>query len=79
MLADSEEGDNLAGDINCGASFRVPPGARLAMLNRKGTEAAYFGPSTPSKCVADLPEDGFNNAFNVTALEVRVQLCYPFN
>jgi hypothetical protein len=78
-FADSEVGSGPARDFDHNASFRVPPGARLAMLNRKGTEAAYFGPSTPSKCVADLPEDGFNNAFNVTALEVRVQLCDPFN
>jgi hypothetical protein len=47
------------------------------MLNRKGTEAAYFGPSTPSKCVADLPEDGFNNPLDIALPEV--QLCYPFD
>ena len=49
------------------------------MLNRKGTEAAYFGPSTPSKCVADLREDGFNNALDVAVLEMWVQLCDPFD
>ena len=65
-------------DFDRRASFRVPPGARLAMLNRKGTEAAYLDPSTPSKCVADLREDGFDNALDIAVLEMWVQLCDPF-
>jgi len=59
-------------DFDRGASFRIPPRARLAMLNRKGAEAAYFGSNAPRKCVADLLEDGFDNALNVAALEVWV-------
>ena len=52
MLADSEVGDDLGRDFDCGAGSRVPSGARLAMLDREGAEAAYLDPTTPRECFA---------------------------
>jgi hypothetical protein len=65
MLADSEVGDDLGRDFDCGAGSRVPSGARLAMLDREGAEAAYLDPTTPRKCFANRREDGFDNALDI--------------
>jgi hypothetical protein len=65
MLADSEVGDDLGRDFDCGAGSRVPARASLAMLEREDAKASYLDPSTPSKCVTDLLEDGFDNPLDI--------------
>ena len=47
------------------------------MPDREGTEATDLDPTTPRKCIADLREDGFDNALDIAVLEVWVQLCHP--
>jgi hypothetical protein len=76
-FADSEVGSGPARDFDRNASFRVPPGARLAMPDREGTEATYLDPSTPRKCFADHLENGFNDALDIAVLEMWVQLRHP--
>jgi hypothetical protein len=77
MLAGPEVRNDLGRDFDRDASFWVPACARLAMPNREGTEAAYLDPSAPSKCFANRREDGVDNALNVAALEMWVQLRHP--
>jgi hypothetical protein len=76
-FADSEVGSGPARDFDRIASFWVPARARLAMPDREGTEASDLDSISPSKCIADGREDGFNNAFNIAVLEMWVQLCHP--
>jgi hypothetical protein len=47
------------------------------MLKREGAEAAYLNPSTPRERGAGRFEDGVNDALDIAALKIRVQLCDP--
>jgi hypothetical protein len=77
MLAGFEEGYSSARDFDRDARSRVSTGARFAMPDRERSEAAYLDPITPSKCVADRREDGFDNALDIAVLEMWVQLSHP--
>ena len=52
-FADSEVGDDLGRDFDCGAGSWVPSGARLAMLDRERAEATYLDPTAPRKCFTE--------------------------
>jgi hypothetical protein len=78
-FAGLEVGGAPAREFDRSASFRVPPGARLAMSIREGTEASDFDAISSGKCIADRREDGFNNSLDIAISQMRVQFCDPFD
>ncbi len=77
MLASPEAGDDLGRDFDCSTGAGVLAEARAAVLDGEGAKASDLDAISPSKCVADGREDGFNNAFDIAVLEMWVQLCHP--
>jgi len=77
LLAGLKRRNNSAGNLDQSLSTRIPACARAAILEREDAEAACLNPSTPSQCSADRFEDGVNDALDITALKIRVQLCGP--
>ena len=77
MLADSEVGDDLGRDFDCGAGAGVLAEPRAAVLDGEGAEASDLDSISPSKRGSDLLENGFDYAFNVSVLEMWMPLCHP--
>src|SRR5918997_698862 len=74
LLAGLEHRDDLLGHGNGFTRARVASGARVALLDREGAEAAQFDAVTPRQRVRDGVEDGVDDVLDVALIEMRIAL-----
>src|SRR5882757_5749968 len=74
FLAGLEERHRLLVDRYMRAGARVAAGARRAVLDREGSEAAQFHPVAARERCRNLAEHGVDDVFDVALVEVRVLL-----
>ena len=77
LLAGFEERSDLAQGINRCTRSRVPASARIAILDRESTDAAYLNATAPHECRADLLESGVYDLLHLAVLEIWAQLSNP--
>src|SRR5688572_23813596 len=77
LFAGLEEGDAFLGDIHRGTGPRIAPGARAPALDRERAEAAQLYPVAARQGTGDFVEDRRNDPFDVTLVEMRIQLGQP--
>ncbi|MGX1167663.1 hypothetical protein AB7M16_003929 [Bradyrhizobium sp. USDA 372] len=74
FLAGLEERNALLIDGHMGAGAWIAPGARRAMLDREGTEAAQLDAISACKRRYDLFENRIHNVLDIPLVQMRVVL-----
>ena len=64
-------------DLDDSAGARVAAAARVAMLDREGTEAAQLDPAPPCQGGCDLVEDGGDDPLHIAPMETRIKHADP--
>jgi hypothetical protein len=77
LLAGFEERSDLAQGIDRCTRSRVSASARIAILDRESTEAAYLNATAPHECRADLLENGVYDSLHFAVLEIWTQFSKP--
>jgi hypothetical protein len=77
LLPGLKDGKDLARNLDDRAGARVVADARVAMLDREGTEAAQLDPVPPGQGGCDLFEDGGDDPLHIVAIEIRTDFADP--
>ena len=79
FLARFEERDTLLVNGNVGASARIAPGTRRAMLHREGAKTPEFDAFAACKRRHDLLKDRVYDVLDIPLVQVRVVLGNTLN